>query len=295
MTITEALVGARADMERRCSSTIFHAYDSHARAFSELWGARDVTDLDHLEIEDWIAQRRRQVKDSTISHQLSFLRTVYNWVCEQLRGVINPAMMVRTKLKGLKRNRWLSASEEDRLCSTYCKKVKDGELEFSKARFAILTGCRRLEQMMLRPSDIVPNPDDPEEPGTLTINHGKCGQRIIAIHPEAIEIALIWAEISRAEKSPWIFWPEEPSEDPLVRCKHGMRYHRNTWLSVTKAAGLADLQWRDLRRTFACRMIHAGVPVFDVQQLLGHANPTQTMTYCHAHHRQLCAAVMKLY
>lgn len=74
-----------------------------------------------------------------------------------------------------------------------------------------------------------------------------------------------------------------------------MRYQQAVWEPVTERAGLSDLQWRDLRRTYATRMIEGGAPVFDVQQLLGHSNTKQTMTYCVAQVAQLSASVMRLY
>lgn len=275
---------------RQNSPTGIHALESHARAFVKLWGERPLETITTAEIEEWIKYRRNEVVEGTILQQLSFLSAVYT----TLGTVPNPVQAVSTRLRLGKRSRWLSAQEERQLAAAFREHITDGDLEWSVPRFAILSGCRRLEQGALRHGDIRPGPK-PGVPGELTIRRGKCGPRIIPLHPEAVTIGLAWSEISQAEGSPWIFWPEEPSEDIKRRCHHGFKYHSHTFSRAVKLAGLTGLQWRDLRRTYACRMVEHNVPIFDVQQLLGHSNPKQTLTYCHAQYNQLAAAVMKLY
>jgi len=294
MTLATALPAALAEAKLRNSPTTWDSYESHARYWGNLWGDRTLASISRADLEAWIADRRTQVKDSSIAHQLAFLQGVFRWASGQPghENLPNPVALVRTRLQRTRRSRWLDRDGEAKLAAAYLS-WPEGEIEFTLPRFAILSGCRRLEQMMLRPEDVKPGRND--GPGQLTINRGKNGQRIIPLHPEAVEIAMAWAEIARAERSPWIFWPEQPSPCPRIRCTHGMRYQQAVWEPVTERAGMSDLQWRDLRRTYATRMIEGGAPVFDVQQLLGHSNTKQTMTYCVAQVQQLSASVMRLY
>lgn len=275
---------------RQNSPTGIHALESHGRAFVSIWGDRELGSLTTAEIEEWIVVRRSKVADGTILQQLSFLSAVFT----NLSGLQNPVQSVSTRLRLGKRSRRLSATEEASLAAAYRAVMPDGELEWAAPRFALMSGCRRLEQLMLRHGD-VRRPTEPGKPGELFIRRGKSGQRTVPLHPEAVSLALAWSEISQAEGSPWIFWPEQPSEDVKVRCHHGFAYHTHKFMPALKEAGIKGLQWRDLRRTYACRMIEGSVPIFDIQQLLGHSSPKQTLTYCHAQYRQLEAAVMKLY
>lgn len=295
MNLAEGIQQCLTAKRRQNSPTGIHALESHARAFTKLWGDRSLDSLTTAEIEDWILVRKDQVVEGTILQQLSFLSAVYTTTSP---GMINPVASVSTKLRLGKRSRWLTAHEERILAEAFRAVLPDADLEWSVARFSILSGCRRLEQLTLRPWDIRPGGLDEAgnaKPGELTILRGKCGQRIIPLHPEAVAIATAWTAISEAEGSPWIFWPEQPSLDVKTRCHHGFKYHSTKFMRAVKEAGLKGLQWRDLRRTFACRMVERQVPIFDVQQLLGHSNPKQTMTYCHAQMAQLAAAVMRLY
>jgi site-specific recombinase XerC len=43
-----------------------------------------------------------------------------------------------------------------------------------------------------------------------------------------------------------------------------------------------DLHFHDLRHEAGCRWLEAGWPIHHVQEMLGHANLSQTSTYLHA-------------
>lgn len=54
---------------------------------------------------------------------------------------------------------------------------------------------------------------------------------------------------------------------------------KKAWAEITKAAGLPDLRWHDLRHDFASQLVMKGVPLFTVQKLLGHKNARMTQRY----------------
>lgn len=54
---------------------------------------------------------------------------------------------------------------------------------------------------------------------------------------------------------------------------------KKAWAEITKAAGIPDLRWHDLRHDFASQLVMRGVPLFTVQKLLGHQNPKMTQRY----------------
>ena len=69
---------------------------------------------------------------------------------------------------------------------------------------------------------------------------------------------------------------------------------KRAWAEITKAAGLPDLRWHDLRHDFASQLVMRGVPLFTVQKLLGHANPRMTQRYAKLAPDTLADAVAKL-
>lgn len=61
----------------------------------------------------------------------------------------------------------------------------------------------------------------------------------------------------------------------------GKRFNnvKKAWAEVTKAAGIPDFRWHDLRHDFASQLVLRGVPLFTVQKLMGHANSRMTQRY----------------
>ena len=54
---------------------------------------------------------------------------------------------------------------------------------------------------------------------------------------------------------------------------------KKAWAEITKAAGVPDLRWHDLRHDFASQLVMKGAPLFTVQKLMGHANSRMTQRY----------------
>ncbi|MEH3108156.1 MAG: site-specific integrase, partial [Sphingomonas fennica] len=77
--------------------------------------------------------------------------------------------------------------------------------------------------------------------------------------------------------------PRDPSKH-LTTIKHGFQ-------SAREAAGLPDLHIHDLRHTAASAMVAAGVDLFAVGKVLGHANVASTARYSHLANDTLLRAV----
>ena len=66
------------------------------------------------------------------------------------------------------------------------------------------------------------------------------------------------------------------------------------WGGLVKVAKLTGFRFHDLRHSFASKLVQAGVDLFVVQKLLGHASPIMTQRYSHLADEHLTAAVAKL-
>jgi site-specific recombinase XerD len=64
-----------------------------------------------------------------------------------------------------------------------------------------------------------------------------------------------------------------------------------SWDAARKRAGLADLRVHDLRHSFASFLVNAGRSLYEVQELLGHADIKTTSRYAHLSRERLNAAV----
>ena len=64
-----------------------------------------------------------------------------------------------------------------------------------------------------------------------------------------------------------------------------------SWGAARKRAGLPDLRVHDLRHSFASFLVNAGRSLYEVQELLGHADIRTTSRYAHLSRERLIAAV----
>ncbi len=71
-------------------------------------------------------------------------------------------------------------------------------------------------------------------------------------------------------------------------CRKDLPYY---WEELLKQATIENFHWHDLRHTFASRLVMAGVHLYTVCKLLGHADIKMTMRYSHLSPGYLKAAV----
>lgn len=68
----------------------------------------------------------------------------------------------------------------------------------------------------------------------------------------------------------------------------------NSWNTARKVAGVEDLRVHDLRHSFASALVNHGVPIYDVQKLLGHQDIRTTERYAHLDPERLRASASKV-
>jgi hypothetical protein len=64
-----------------------------------------------------------------------------------------------------------------------------------------------------------------------------------------------------------------------------------SWNAARVRAGMPDLRVHDLRHSFASFLVNAGRSLYEVQELLGHADIRTTSRYAHLCRERLIAAV----
>ena len=84
----------------------------------------------------------------------------------------------------------------------------------------------------------------------------------------------------------WVF----PNPDTGER----MEKLRRPWPNLMEAANIADFRFHDLRHDFASRLVMAGVDLYRVRDLCGHASVVMTERYAHLAPKALAEAVEAL-
>lgn len=140
----------------------------------------------------------------------------------------------------------------------------------------ILTGARKREVLDARWVDI----DFPRK--VMTVPKSKNGM------PRFIQLSEGACNVLKAQfaltGSCYNIFPNPKTGKPYACIFH-------SWNIARKAADLDDLRIHDLRHSFASTLVNKGVPLYDVQKLLGHQNIVTTQRYAHLSNERLQSVV----
>lgn len=146
--------------------------------------------------------------------------------------------------------------------------------------FLLLTGGRKREALDARWENV------DFDRRIFTVPLSKSGRpRYIPLSDEAIrvlhaarrELARVAPEI--AASTPWIF-PNPETGKPFVNIF-------TSWNNARKRAGLDHIRVHDLRHSFASALVNEGMTLYDVKEILGHANMATTTRYAHLSRERL--------
>jgi integrase len=242
-----------------------------------------------------VAKRRAEMRKvgnaKTVKRAVS-MATVNRTMTEQLRKVWLrardvwkvPVGEVIWKLHMLEepqeRVREASQGEEDKIMSGLGRGYDDA------VAFAFLTGCRRMEIIGLKKTDV----DFFTRQFTVT---GKGGRtRLIPMSDQIYEI--LWRQ--RLTPTANVFTYEAARTSPKRRLVKGERYAmtdaglRTAMRRAVEAAGIETFRFHDTRHTAATRVLRAS-NLRVVQKLLGHTKIDTTTKYAHAMQEDIRAAL----
>ena len=182
--------------------------------------------------------------------------------------LVNPARGIKLPPLDNWRERTISVDEEMDLHASYHVRLKDPGRYWDIVQVALHTGLRRHEQLSLRVRDFTGQAL--RVPGLITKTRKP---RTVPLNATAL--AIVADACADCSGDQFIFLPTHKG----TRYKVGERMYNNIWTPCCELAGIKGLEWRDLRRTFATRLVAKGTSLYVVQALLGHSNPRQTMRY----------------
>jgi integrase len=280
VSFIDLLDAALAAKKGRVSERSYSVDVDRSKLLREAFGklrAQDVTP--ELIEEEFQKLRDRGLSGSTINRYRSLLSSVFSFAVKKRKFPANPVRSVDRYPENDPRVRWLDDGEEAALRKVmreggaYLRgkdRVVCAPCRHNEARLdlALNTGMRRGEQFGCKWDQV------DLERNILTI-YGKRkpdGRRrrfiplnsaaraaLVELHSQSAGSRFVIPDARREGQADWTRWFED----------------------CVKAAGIENFRWHDLRHTFASRLAMKGVPIPQIQQLLGHTNITQTMKYAH--------------
>lgn len=232
-----------------------------------------LDELNDARINDLVAELRGKQRQApaTVNRKLS----VISAIIQRARGwgVQIPEIAVNKHKLHMPqaRTRWITPAEADKLIAHAAPHLKP------IIRCALLTGLRlsnitglKWEQVNMHARII-----------TLRVKSKLPGGKLLEI-PVSDALFTLLVEQGPQKTGPVFLRRFKPHRvtgrqrepEPLIQVRKAFR-------RACKRAGIADFRFHDLRHTAASWMLQNGVPLDVVQQILGHANISQTQKYAH--------------
>jgi integrase len=275
------------------------------------WWERPMSSFMSLDVDRWRrSELKRGIKPSTLNRNWARLRAALRKAVEW--GVYSgPVPVVKPLAAGDKRVRFLSPDERGRLFKAL--EAREAERRAKRERMRAWQRARGKHEL---PSHPVPGFTDHlfplvrlllgtglrrSEALTLTWLDVDFDRRFVGIRGEvakdkefravpltddALDALKLWhAQAQKKEAEDWVF--------PGVQ---GERIKRvdTAWSEVLGSANVDNFRLHDLRHDYASRLVQAGVGLYEVSKLLGHADIEMSQRYAHLARDHLRNAVEKL-
>jgi integrase len=220
------------------------------RNFERLVGKCSSKQITQNTIDKFILERGTEVSRPTLNKDIRNLKTFINW-CKKKR-YINNKIELRELKEEEKPVRSLNGAEIKKLL----KATESYPLMKIRVLLALATGLRRGDIDSLKINDI------DFEKNSLSTTSRKT-KKSMASRPVSAEIM---SELSK------YVCGLDVGQEKLFRTK----FSHKKWRKICQDAGLADLKFHDLRRTFCSLLAQNGVSTAVTQRLLEHSSPNLT-------------------
>jgi len=220
------------------------------RHFERLIGKRNSKQIAQNSIDKFILQRGSEVKRSTLNKDIRNLRTFINW-CRKKRYINS-----ESEIRELKEDERPVKSLND----AQVKKLMLAAEPYRSIKMRILlalgTGLRRGDIESLKVSDI-------DLANNYITTTSRKTRKSMGSRPVS---ASIMAELSKYVSG----------LDAEQKRLFNDNFNHKRWKNVCEDAGLADLKFHDLRKTFGSLLAQNGVSTAVTQRLLEHSSPNLT-------------------
>ena len=240
------------------------------------WGKHRLDEITPREIGKWLSAKANEgLKPATVEKiRVVFSRSFSLGLQWSIPGcVINPVTGVPRRRFNNARERYLSATEAERL-----RVAVEASLNPQLKHIVwllLLTGARVSELLRAEWRHV-----DLERRAWL-IPTSKTGKpRHVPLSQAAIDII---EQLPRFDGCPYVV-PNPETKLPFVTLKRA-------WRTARREARLGDFHLHDLRHSAASFMINAGIDLYAVGKVLGHADHKSTMRYSHLANETLLSAV----
>ena len=270
-------------VEKGASANTVAAYRNDLQQLADFIGARPETngwgDLDRAAIQDFILHMKTDCgySEATVARKVAAIRSFFAFLAAEGMTPTNPTEGLTSPHVGKTLPKAISPNEVDELLEQPARRSTP-EARRDRAMLELLyaTGMRVTELVSLDMGNLNL---DRRSPYVRCMGKG-AKERTIPIHDQALESLIGYLEEGRP------LLVRNKNEQALFVNRRGERLTRQGfWLILkgyARSANLsADITPHTLRHSFATHMLRGGMPLRNVQEMLGHANISTTQVYTH--------------
>ncbi|WP_167470117.1 tyrosine-type recombinase/integrase [Vreelandella andesensis] len=241
-------------------------------------GKHYLDNITKRHVVDVISCHAKHSKPSSTNRLMTVIQCLFNcalaWDVPGL--TTNPANKLAKRKDPYQRDRYLTHEELRALWKAI--DCSQAEMLPYIVRMLIFTGARKNEVAHAQWTDI----DWYTKQWRIPKN--KSGKvRFVPLSDAAINLL---CELKPKSKSAYIF-ANPKTQKPYVNFYH-------SWNTARKEAGITNIRIHDLRHTYASYLVNIGIPIYEVKEILGHANIATTQRYAHLSHATLLEATNQL-
>jgi len=280
-------------VEKIASPSTIYGYRKEVGKFIDYINSVNITDINLISTSTirqyfYYSKENRSLCQSSISKIIATIKSFFNYLEEEEIIIKNPARKIRVPKKIYRIPSVMSKYEIDLIIKSVdfaplrCRKNSTRD----KLILSLLyyTGIRKSELLNLNWTDINLSKS------SVIIRRGKGGKdRLIPLHKEVTILLDKYLDERLPLKTEALIIGEQGKR----MCKGSFRELLKMYLTLSglKRKGYSA---HSFRHTFATHLIEAGVDLFKVQKLLGHASLDTTKIYINFNSSQMAKAVDRL-
>lgn len=240
------------------------------------WGKERLDAITPQAVAKWLAEKREGgLAPATVEK----IRITFNRSFELALKWDTPGV-IKNPVRGIPRPKFNNAREKFLSAEQAARLLKAADASFNPqlgniVRLLLFTGARKNELLKAQWQHV-----DLERRAWF-IPTSKTGKsRHVPLSQPAIDVISV---IPKLAACPWLL-PNPETRKPFGDIKRA-------WTTAREEAGVPDFHIHDLRHSAASFMINAGIDLFAVGRILGHADHQSTMRYSHLANDTLMKAV----
>ena len=260
------------EVEANYSKNTINSYENDLNKFEEYYENKDLLKITSKDIEKYI-QTLSDLAPTTVSHNISSLKTFYSYFLKQVRISNNPTDGIKSPKLGIHLPTYLTIDEVNKLLDI---EVTDAFSSRNKAILELMyaTGLRISEVISLE---------------FKNVDYGECiirvmgkgsKERIVPVNDYAIKYLKEYIDNYRPELV------KNEINNYIFLNNHGrMLTRQGIFKMIKNYAALKNIKKtigpHTLRHTFATHLLENGADLRVIQELLGHSDISTTQIYTH--------------